>query len=135
MLWTRIVVTAFLGFDMFGSTFQPTLSQAAFSIWKLGFLAGAIGRFAERAGWARPVWVIPGLLALAVSEHWGIGIRHLFRPIGLSLIALAAISWEARRGGVRLPQWASQLGDASYGIYLLHVTVIRSVLEIGRAHV
>ncbi len=128
MLWTAVVLVVFLGFDMFGSTFQPTLSEAAFSIWNLGFLAGALGRFAERKGWARPSWVFPGLLILAISELWGLGIRHLFLPIGLALIALAAISWEERRGGLHPPEWAIWIGDASYGIYLLHITVIRLIL-------
>ena len=65
-----------------------------------------------------------------MSETWGIGIRHLVLPIGLGLIVVGMISWENRRGGLHLPQWATQLGNASYGIYLLHITVIRSVVAL-----
>jgi peptidoglycan/LPS O-acetylase OafA/YrhL len=126
--WAVVVLVAFFGFNMLGSNFAPSIREIAFSAWNLGFLLGALGRYAERKGWTRPWWVFPGLALLAVSEVWGLGLRVLVLPAGLSLIVMAAIRWETSRDGFAAPDWALKLGDASFGIYLLHVTIIRSVV-------
>jgi peptidoglycan/LPS O-acetylase OafA/YrhL len=132
VMWTIVVLTAFLGFGQYGTQFQPTLAQIVFSVWNLGFLIGALGRYAERLGWARPSWALVGLLLIGVSEAWGIALRGILLPAGLGLVMISAIVWETRRGGMSPPRWAIWLGDASYGIYLLHITVIRSVMvQVG----
>jgi exopolysaccharide production protein ExoZ len=128
LVWTGIVLTAFLGFSYYGTSFHPTIEQILFSGFNLGFLAGALGRHAERRKWARPYWILPGIFLIGICEVWGIAMRGILLPAGLGFFVVGIIVWEKQRGGFRMPRWVLQLGDASYGIYLLHVPIILGLL-------
>jgi len=127
-VWLVVVLTAAMRFDFYGSDFEPPANLIVFSVWNLGFLVGALGRLAEKAGWLRASWVIPGVMIWAVSGQWGVGVRAYLIPLGVGLIVMAGIAWESKHG-LNPPRWMLLLGDASYGLYLLHVTVVRSVLH------
>ncbi|CAM4416181.1 acyltransferase [Palleronia rufa] len=50
-------------------------------------------------------------------------LRTVLFGIGAAAVVMALVSWEAR-GRLSVPRWLAFLGDASYAIYLVHITAM-----------
>jgi exopolysaccharide production protein ExoZ len=65
------------------------------------------------------------------AEQYGMAVR-LIAGVGAAGALMGAVEIE-RRGGWKIPEWLSFLGDASYSIYLAHFMVVSTVARIGYA--
>jgi exopolysaccharide production protein ExoZ len=93
-------------------------------------------RFGElvRGRLARPVLLLAlvvaaGLMFLGATQHMDSGRegpRVLF-ALGAALLVCALVALERRRA-LAVPRWLTELGDASYSLYLWHGSVIAGVL-------
>jgi peptidoglycan/LPS O-acetylase OafA/YrhL len=103
----------------------PTAMQTPFSLLNLGFIAGTICWWLRRHVDGKSYILIPFGLALIVAEilsqNWLV--RELMAVAGAALLVLGAASREI---GARLStrNVLVRYGDASYGLYLIHVTLL-----------
>lgn len=66
------------------------------------------------------------------ATQYGMAVR-LIAGVGAAGALMGAVEME-RRGGWKIPDLMSFLGDASYSIYLAHFMVVSTVARIGYAH-
>jgi len=99
------------------------------------FLLGCFAAAAVRRGWVAGGWAclaggVTAFAAGALSLFAGLGdcanCTSRFLQFGLpsALIVYGAASVERARGWA-LPRWLQVVGDASYAIYLIHLTVLK----------
>lgn len=131
LVWGIVVLVSFIGFNQYGTEFQPRTSQIPFSVFNLGFILGALGRVAEVRGWLRRWWPVAGAVFLLTSETFGIPGRGVFLPFGLTLTLIPLIASESRGRPIPAPRTLVLLGDASYGLYLIHHVVVFCVLNVA----
>jgi peptidoglycan/LPS O-acetylase OafA/YrhL len=103
----------------------PTATQTPFSLLNLGFIAGMICWWVRGHVGGMSYILIPFGIALIVgeilSQNWLV--RELMAVIGAAMLVLGAASPEV---DARLSTGSllARYGDASYGIYLIHVTLL-----------
>jgi exopolysaccharide production protein ExoZ len=135
--WAMVVwVCAIVGRGLFGertSSFLPTFSSIPFSAYNLPFIAGVLGyswfRRVARLPIVPLVCTIP--LALVAADRAAlpneVGLAFQAAGFGALVLLAAEIS---RRHDASPSNPLVRLGDWSYGIYLMHVVVIKAVLAV-----
>lgn len=92
----------------------------------LHFLVGmVIGYFALERNWSRLCWgltycigLYAAIVILGPVGGWGIYRNGAARMLVATLLVLLAVVFA--KACLRLPEWLSKLGDASYSLYLFH---------------
>ena len=134
--WAMVVwVCAIAGTALFGqrtSSFLPTFAKIPFSAYSLPFIAGVLGyswyRRVDRLPIAALVCTIP-LALVAADRPMANEIGLAFQAAGFGALVLLAAEI-SRRHDVSPSNPLVRLGDWSYGIYLMHVVVIKAVLAV-----
>jgi len=134
--WAAAIATANLGFGCV-TVILPTPGQIVFSLFNLLFIMGGLGyhvykrlRPTARARRVLLYVVGGGLLTYYLRDG-----RELMGFFGLGLIFTGAILWGAlgdqRDKPVPGGSFFERLGDASYGLYLIHVPIMTCVFYLG----
>jgi exopolysaccharide production protein ExoZ len=125
--WAAVILIA-NAIDINFTTFLPYYSTIALSEFNLAFIFGAAAFWFHRAvsGRAALILVVGGLAALVVSQ---LAFRSTFNSLlGCGLAAAALVLGASRLNfggeGPPLYRWLTRCGDASYGVYLIHVPII-----------
>lgn len=133
--WLLVVLVAASAFNQFGTTFQPNIVQVPFSLWNVGFIAGALlAQISPRLlSIPAEVWIIVAIPLMLVGELVGPGTRIVFAVFGLCCITQVAII-QARAvpevHGMGMRTWVL-IGEYSYGLYLAHSMTIQIALQYG----
>ena len=116
------------------TSFIPTFATIAFSAFNLPFIAGVLGYSLYRHVGQLPIAVLVAtvpLALLAADRDVSTEVQLGFQAIGFAALVLSAAEL-SRRWDVASTNPLVKLGDASYGLYLVHVPVILAVLAVGR---
>lgn len=131
--WLLVVLVAASAFNQFGTTFQPNIVQVPFSLWNVGFIAGALLARISRRLLSIPaeVWFILAVPCVLLGELVDSGPRIILVVLGLCGIVQIAIvqarnAPEVNRLGMRA--WVL-IGEYSYGLYLAHSMAIQIALQ------
>lgn len=131
--WLVLVLFTASIFQNFGTTFQPTWLQIPFSLWNVGFIAGALlGRFSKQLSRIAPeILVLVAIPCFLLGELVGPAPRILFAVAGLCCITQIAIVRSRLKPDIRglgMRAWV-QVGEYSYGLYLAHSMSIQIALQ------
>jgi Predicted acyltransferases len=115
------------------TSFTPELSQILFSGFNLPFIAGVLTYGVYRRGGRMPVGIATmlGLLCLVLAYTTPKTEYQLaWQALGFACWVLAAVSAKPVQPSNLPQQVLVRLGDASYGLYLMHVPVITGAIVI-----
>ena len=115
-------------------------APARFGEWLLGaavaqmFASGALRRVRPGAratllacGWALVVGGLAAVAATGADEHW----TDMPASLGFALIVAAMVAHEDQLPiAVTGSRWATWLGERSYSLYVVHYTVIQSIVTV-----
>lgn len=137
MLWLSMVwLTAILGARALGHQYSdryPTFPEIIISSRNLPFIGGVFVYYYARSAFIRkwyvflPIWAFGTALLAQITPHdFGVTVTQ-------AISSMFLLAFAVERDHVKpLPNNAAlvKLGDASYGLYLLHITVITIVLAL-----
>jgi exopolysaccharide production protein ExoZ len=102
---------------------------AALNLW---FLFGMGAYWLFRQPGRGLIEIIAGLViaTLAIAVPWPPGFQPIILVLGLALLTAGAAKME-RQGGIRVPYFLAYIGNASYTIYLAHLSLEGLLLKIA----
>lgn len=126
VVWGIIILVADYKFQM-GTYFVPTWRQIFFAQFNFSFILGALIYYLCKHVTLKKLWINYLLVILSVvgifyAGYAGWRCRYYIFALALAIIVWSFNSVEAC-GGLYCPRWILTLGDSSYTLYLVHVSL------------
>jgi peptidoglycan/LPS O-acetylase OafA/YrhL len=129
LLWAAAITITAVVQPSWGAGYTPTLTRIGMSAYNYAFIGGVFAFFLHRRfdlRWARAlVALVPGFAIggeFFAQTEWKLLCVSLAAFCLVTGIARIALARDAKKDGL-----LTQLGDASYGLYLMHNAVIALV--------
>jgi peptidoglycan/LPS O-acetylase OafA/YrhL len=125
VFWMCCILIAYFGFNGFGSSQFPAVYELPFSVWCLSFVMGGLTYYALRIETFRAIAVKIGPCALvlaAINSLAGQSITFA-QPFNVAIVLAAVVGYAFTTQAVWKSALLDALGNASYGIYLIHQVV------------